>query len=70
MGPWRALPGKVNLEPASKGPAAHSNNFALCLEIILDDRGDHGNMRASADVSRCRGAFPDGRRVCEAKASS
>jgi len=68
--PWRASSGNVDLEPASEGPAAHSNYFALCREIIPDDRMDCDDTRASADGSRCRGAFQHGRRVCEAKASS
>jgi len=68
--PWRAPSGNVDLEPASEGPAAHSDYFALCREIIPDDQADCGDTRTSADGSRRRGAFPDGRRVCEAKASS
>ena len=45
--------GDLDLEPASEGPAAHSDDFALCREIIPADRGDRGDTSASADGS-CR----------------
>ena len=57
----------MDLEPASKSLAAHRDNFALCREIITDDRGDDGDTCASADGSSCCGAFPDGRRVCDVR---